>query len=74
MKRDTPGPAPDKRAVKQDTPGPAPDRKSAKPDGALDDRQLEKVTGAGGTVGLPDTGGYADENIDSYRTEYSQRH
>lgn len=61
MKRDTPGPAPDKGAEK-------------KTDRALDDRELEKVTGAGGTVGLPDTGGYADENIDSYRTEYSQRH
>ena len=74
MKRDTPKPAPEKSTVKQDTPRPAADRKSAKPDGALDDRQLEKVTGAGGTVGLPNTGGHADENIDSYRTEYSQRH
>lgn len=61
--------------MKQDTPRPAPDKGAEKKtDRALDDRELEKVTGAGGTVGLPDTGGYADENIDSYRTEYSQRH
>ena len=69
MKQDTPRPAPDRKAAKRGTPRPAPDERAAKPDGALDDRQLEKVTGAGGTVGLPDTARHVDENIDSYRTE-----
>ena len=33
--------------MKRDAPKPAPDKGAEKTDGVLDDRQLEKVTGAG---------------------------